>query len=127
MTRPAILPGDIVVHEYDRPHGNCLRLVTVVYRTYVGTHYLTGGHNPGLGGRLFADHDMVARLVDFGKIVRPDPIEDRIEVVDAGPVIPPTATYRDGARRHWQGATQETVLVRPHVMRMWRRLKSEET
>lgn len=121
-TRRQIMPGDLVVHEYDRPHGNCVRLVSTIRPGRCVTWYLTAGHNPGLGGGILAEPEMLTRIELFG--VRA--VRAAWCGMDLRPTTAPCiATYRDGKPRRWQGPLPEPVTVRQHILDRWLRLVPE--
>lgn len=123
--RRQILLGDLVVHEYDRPHGNCVRVVTEVWREYCLTRYLSDGvRTKNLAGSLEAEHDMLARVEDFG-----------VDVEDMGAAAirfvasqrPATATYKDGAPRRWQSQLPDVRTCRLLVYERWLHLVRRAT
>lgn len=120
--RRQIMPGDLVVHEYDRPRGRCVRLVSAVRPHRLVTWYLTAGHAPKLNCALDADPELLTRIELFGvRAVRIGwyGVEFREHTA------PSIATYRDGEPRRWQGALPEPIAVRMHVHDRWLKLIQE--
>jgi hypothetical protein len=126
ITRPPILPGDLVVHEYDAPIGHCVRLVTAVHRGHVDTIYIA--QREKLRAKHKASHDMLARVRDFGVTVinldadtgfdqQPYTLRFLIHVDAVS-----TATYADGQPRRWQTKFSTNIICRPPVFRRWRNL-----
>lgn len=105
--RRQIMPGDLVVHEYDRPHANCIRLCASIHLGGAVTYYLTVGHNPGLNGALVADLELLSRVELFGIAPRWDVGNQHLVLEPTGK--PSLATYRDGAHRQWQAGLPQTL------------------
>lgn len=122
-TRRQIMPGDLVVHEYDRPHANCVRLVSSIRPTGVVTYYLTGGHGPKLNGPIKADAEMLTRVELFGIHVQWQAECGRFVLEPTGE--PSVATYRDGEARRWQAALPEAIWPRSHVVDRWWTMRGE--
>lgn len=115
--RRQILPGDLVVHEYDRPSVQCIRLVVAVEVDGIWTRYMTVEYGPCLEDPVLAFPDMLTRIELFGIRVECSLQDETLTLSETGTAS--VATYRDGEPRRWQQHLPMSLQPKKECFARW--------